>query len=149
MSGDEPGSSYDPAAASHRALREIRRELERHPAVREAQGFPEEPYAHVQADLDPPRLGRDVDAATLTVRWFHGSTPEASPEFSFHYSDDGGLDFGWHHEPNPHVHGWGHYQERSGASADYSYESYEFSTVVPARVVWELLTELGRRLSEQ
>lgn len=98
--------SYDPGEASHRALRGIERELERHPIVTEVRGFPAGEFTQLVAQLETKRLDFDREDATLTVRWFAGETVEARPEFSFHYSDDR-TDFGWYHEPNPHVDGWG------------------------------------------
>lgn len=137
---------YDSTAASHRALRGIREELHRHPLVREARGHPADLHTHLVATLAPRRAGRNVDDATLTVRWFAGAEPDARPEFSFHYTDDTGVDFGWHHEPNPHVDGWGHFQCREDPDAAYHYEPYTFSSLVPTRVVWEVVTELSSRL---
>jgi hypothetical protein len=138
----EGDRSYDSAEASHRALRGIRRELERHPAVSTAQGFPPGVHNHVVADVVPTRLESKVDDATLTVRWFAGETPEARPEFSFHYHDETGSDLGWHHEPNPHVEEWGHVQKRGNSEAEYAYEPYTFSSTNPTRVVWEVLSLL-------
>lgn len=136
-----PGPAYDPGEASHRALRAIRQELERHPVVSAAQGFPDGEFTSVVAELDPAAVG--VKEATLTVRWFAGEQQDADPEFSVHYSGPD-ADFGWHHEPNPHVDGWGQFQWRQEEA--YSYESYSFGSLSPARVVWELLARLAERL---
>lgn len=136
------GGSYDSAIASHRALRGIRRELERHPAVVKAQGFPSDTHTRVVAELNPRHFDGSISDATLTVRWFAGETPDARPEFSFHYADETGRDFGWHHEPNPHVEGWGHFQEREAVEEAYSYEPQTFSSMNPSRVVWEVLALL-------
>lgn len=144
MPGDDP--SYDPAAASHRALRAIRRELERHPAVEHARGFPAHTHSRVEAELVPSVLGSEAAEATLTVRWFAGTSRDADPEFSVHYSDEVHGDVGWHYEPNPHVDGRGHVQERPSADESYAYEPYEFATLVPARVVWEVFERLAERL---
>jgi len=135
------GSAYNPGDASHRALRGIRQELERHPAVSVARGFPEGEFTNVVAELD----AAVVDEATLTVRWFAGETVDSDPEFSFHYSGPD-ADFGWHHEPNSHVDGWGHFQRREGSA--YSYEPYSFDSLAPVRVVWELLARLEEELAE-
>lgn len=143
MAGEDP---YDPAEASHRALRGIQRELERHPAVTAVRGFPAGEYTRVVADLATVRLGTDADDATLTVRWFAGNTADSRPEFSFHYAG-GRRDFGWHHEPNPYVDGWGHFQERTDDGSGYSYEPYTFSSKNPARVVWEVTSRLSSKLS--
>lgn len=133
-----PGPAYDPGEASHRALRGIRQELERHPAVSVARGFPEGEFTNVVAELDPAAV--DTEGVTLTVRWFAGEQPRADPEFSFHVGGPD-ADFGWHHEPNPHVDGWGQFQRRDGP--EYSYEPYSFDSFAPARVVWEVLAQFG------
>lgn len=146
MPDHDRGPGYDPAAASHRALRAIRRELERHPAVDEAIGFPSHSYSRVEATLDPARLDGATGEATLTVRWFAGATADAPPEFTFHYSDDACGDFGWHHEPNPHVEGQGHFQERATSGAEYAYEPYSFPSMAPGRVVWEVLERVEERI---
>lgn len=138
--------SYDPAEASHRALRGVRRELERHPIVAVAQGFPSGEHTRVDADLETTHAAVDAADATLTVAWFAGETPDARPEFSFHYSDETPGDFGWHHEPNPHVDGWGHFQTRPASTADYAYSPHEFSSTNPTRVVWEVASLLLDRL---
>jgi hypothetical protein len=143
MGGDD--SSYDAAEASHRALRSIQQELEHHPTISTVRGFPSGEYTQVVAEVATDRLDSDVAEGTLTVRWFAGETSDADPSFSFHYSDDNG-DFGWHYEPNPHVDGWGHFQERSDAEASYDYEPYTFSSGNPARVVWEVMSVLVSRL---
>ncbi|MBP1987037.1 hypothetical protein [Halolamina salifodinae] len=137
------GPAYDPGEASHRALRGIRQELERHPAVSVARGFPEGEFTSVVAELDPAVVGNED--ATLAVRWFAGEQPGADPEFSFHVGGPD-ADFGWHHEPNPHVKGWGHFQRREGSA--YRYEPYSFSSLAPARVVWKLMARLTARLEE-
>lgn len=146
MGGDD--SSYDPADASHRALRGIQRELERHPAVATVRGFPSGEYTQVVAHVATARFGIDADDATLTVRWFAGETPGARPEFSFHYSDGTG-EVGWHHEPNPHVDGWGHVQERAAPEAEYSYDPHTFASKNPTRVVWEAMSLLSSRLQSE
>jgi hypothetical protein len=141
-SGDSP---YDAAEASHRALHSIQRELERHPTISTIRGFPSGQFTQVVAAVATDRLDTDSTDGTLTVRWFAGRTPDSDPEFSFHYSDENG-DFGWHHEPNPHVDGWGHFQERAGSATAYDYEPYSFSSHNPARVVWEVLSRLVAHL---
>lgn len=138
---------YDPAGASHRALREIGRELRRHPAVQSARGHPPAEFTGVRADLQPEQFGRSVASGTLTVRWFAGEIRENRPEFSFHYSDPSGLDCGWHHEPNPHVDGWSHFQRREG-TGEYRDEAISFGTLEPAPLVWSVLDRLEDRLDQ-
>jgi len=143
--GDHDGG-YDPTEASHQVLRGIQRELNRHPIVTQVRGFPNGEFTQVVAELAPKRWNVDRGEATLTVRWFAGETPNARPECSFHYSDEV-RDFGWHREPNPHVDGWGHFQEKNTAENDYSYEPYTFPTDNPSRLVWEIMSLLSSKLS--
>ncbi len=139
MVGDR---SYSPGEASHRALRAIQRELERHPVVVSTQGFPSGQFTEIVAEIATDRLEIDTEEATLTARWFAGERRDDRSEFVFHFSYDDG-DCGWHHEPNPHVDGWGHFQERSSGK-EYSYEPYEFGSTTPSRVVWEVLEQVER-----
>ena len=142
---DGGAGGYDSADASHRALRGIQRELERHPAVAYVEGFPSGSFTQVVAQLQSDVLGIDGTDASLTVRWFAGETPASDPEFSFHFSGNA-ADFGWHHEPNPHVDGWGHFQRRSNAESEYAYEQYTFDSTNPTRIVWEIMARLPSRL---
>lgn len=140
------GGGYDPGQASHAALLEIRRALGRHPAVLDAYADPPALFTQVRAYLDPRVLGGTSESGSLTVRWYAGESPEASPEFVFHYSEDSRFDCGWHHEPNPHVDGWGHYQERGGRDEEYSYEPVTFGSEIPVRVCWEVMEMLEAQL---
>jgi len=140
--------SYDPAEASHRALRGARREFERHPSVSTVRGFLEGEGTQLVVQLVTGHGGLDASDATLTVRWYAGEAHDARPEFSFHYSSDIG-DFGWHHHPQDHVEGWGHFQERSGPAAEYSYDSYTFDSKNPTRVVWELMPLLISKVESE
>jgi len=109
-----------------------------------AQGFPDEEFTNVVAELDAVVVGRED--ATLTVRWFAGEQPESDPGFSFHYSGPD-ADFGWHHEPNPHVDGWSHFQRREQWGSAYRYEPHSFASLAPVRVVWEVLAKLDAELA--
>jgi hypothetical protein len=143
---DEPGS-YNPGEASHRALRAIQQELERHPIVTTVQGFPGGEFTQLRADLKPKRWGAKRDNATLTVHWFAGETPDSRPEFEFHYSDDQ-TDFGWHHHEQEHVDGWGHFQERAGDS-EYVHEPHTFLSKNPAQLTWEVMEELASKVGTE
>lgn len=140
------GGGYDPGQASHAALLEIRRTLRRHPAVLEASAEPPTQFTRVRADLDPRVLGGSSESGSLTVRWYAGESTEAAPEFVFHYSDGSGFDCGWHHEPNPHVEGWGHYQARERSDDAYTYEPVTFESAVPVRVCWDVMERLAAKL---
>lgn len=140
------GGGYDPGVASHAALQEIRRALSRHPALLDAYADPPAQFTQIRADLDPRVLGGTSESASLTVRWYAGKSADALPEFVFHYSDDSGFDCGWHHEPNPHVDGWGHFQERLSAEEEYSYEPVTFGSEVPVRVCWVVMEWLEEQI---
>jgi len=139
--------SYNSSEASHRALRTIQQALERHPIVTAVQGFPDGNFTEIRADLAVERWGIKRGSATLTVHWFAGETPDACPEFEFHYSD-GETDFGWHHHEQGHVDGRGHFQERTG-DAGYTYEPHTFRARNPAQLAWEIMSLLSSRMSSE
>jgi len=124
----------------HRALRGVIDALRRHPVVTAAKGDPPSTFTEVRATLDPQRWDHDADTATLRVTW----QPLDPPEFAFHYSEDG-FDCGWHREPNPHVDGDAHYQERVD-SEPYRYEAISFEGETAPELVWEVLERLRLRL---
>lgn len=127
---------------AHEALRQIRAELRRHPAITNVEGLPHDSlYTQLRADVEPLRIGIDTPDGTLTVRWFVGE-PDDPPRFTFHYSDDSGFDCGWHHHEQAHVDGWGHFQERQSDGDEYEYEAFRFGSKEPSRVVWEVLDDL-------
>lgn len=133
---------YDAGAASHDILLELRRNAGRHPGVTEAHGVPDGQFTRVQATLDPTVFGGSAQSGSFTIRWFAGEAPTERAEFSFHYSEPSGFDCGWHCEPNPHVNGWEHYQERETPAEEYTYESVSFGSEHPVRVLWEVLDRL-------
>jgi len=137
------GNSGGRGRERHRILRELRRELERHPAVRRVTGSPDDRYRELRATLDSGVLGADDEEATLRVTWW--PAPD-DPEYAFHYSDDTGFDCGWHREPNPHVDGKLHYQERPSPDESYRYEPVSLSAETPPRVLWTVLDRLADRL---
>ena len=58
---------YDPGQASHTVLLELRRTIERHPAVKHTSGEPPGQCIRVVATLGPAILGSEADEATLTI----------------------------------------------------------------------------------
>ncbi|MFC7156253.1 hypothetical protein ACFQPA_12450 [Halomarina halobia] len=142
VADDGRDSTRDLGQERHRILRELRRELERHPAVQRARGVPDGKFRELHADLDPTALGRGAERATLRVAWW--PAPD-DPGFAFHYSDSTGFDCGWHREPNPHVEGKTHYQERD-APDGYEYETATFGGETPSRTLWAVLDRLTDRL---
>ena len=137
------GTPDNPGQKRHRILKELQHELERHPAVQHVRGFPNGKYRKLRAKLDPNVLGSTADNATFQISWW----PEpGNPEFVFHYSDDTGFDCGWHREPNPHVDGQLHYQERASATEAYEYEPVTISGKTPTRILWTILDRLPERV---
>ncbi|MFQ3475802.1 hypothetical protein HKK80_06025 [Halonotius sp. F2-221B] len=124
----------------HRALRAVIDALRRHPVVTAARGQPPSTFTEVSATLAPHRWGYHAADATLRVTW----QPLAPPEFAFHYSEDS-FDCGWHREPNPHVDGDAHYQERVGTD-EYRYEPIRFDGETAPELTWEVMERLRKRL---
>lgn len=122
----------------HRILREVIEALQRHPIVSDAHGYPPSTFTEVRATLAPNRWGHDTESATLRVTW----QPIEPPELALHDSEDG-----WHSEPNPHVDGCAHYQERDGEGA-YRHESIAFDRETTPELVCEAMERLKQRLAD-
>lgn len=149
------------AEKRHRILRTLREQLQRHPAITTAQGIPEGHYAEVSAEIDPTYMGREAAHAIFRITWVPNPTfpPGTSIEdrkrtsvtanFVFHYSESSGFDCGWHLEPNPHVNGHLHYQERDDSSEDYSYNEFTLNATSVVGVLWEILDALESRLGDE
>lgn len=127
----------------HRILRELRRELRRHPAVESVRGLPNGKFRELRAEVDPAAFDREADSASLRVSWWPAAD---DPDYAFHYSESSGFDCGWHREPNPHVDGKIHYQERPSPDDEYEYEAASMPTTVPTRLLWVVLDRLAERL---
>ena len=145
----------------HRTLRELRGELARHPAVRSIEGKPPEGYRELRATLDPSWFGRSAGTASLRVMWIPDISPgpEASDRandtwtrtpirayYTLHYSESDGFDCGFHCEPNPHVDGLLHYQERSHENDTYTYEPVSFDARSVAGLLWEMMDALSDQI---
>lgn len=137
-----------PAAIRHRTLTELRRTIQRHPAVRIAYGdrYEDGQFREVTVEFDPHRLGADSEDAGLRIKWRPRADPAEWAYFVFHYSESTGRDFGWHREPNPHVDGLTHFQEREHADEDYLYEPASFDTDVPVELLWDVLGRIETKL---
>lgn len=140
---------YDAGEASHTVLLELRGTIARHPGVTTARGDPPDLFTAVRAAVDPRVFGGSSKEGSLSIRWFAGALRDERPQFSFYYSDETGFDCGWHHEPNPHVERWAHYQERENAAASYEYHPVEFESLQPVRVMWDVLERLEGILSNR
>lgn len=151
------GTGGDPGARRHHVLRQLREQLELHPAVDAAWGTPTGTYAAVEASVDPTYFGRDADSASLLVVWqpTPTDTDRLQPSdrrtafdamFRVHYSEPGGFDCGFHNEPNPHVDGWLHVQWRASTDEPYRYEPASIEAGTPVGALWEILEELEAML---
>jgi len=150
-----------PGRGRHRILRELRGELARHPAVRSVAGEPPHEYREIQASVDPREFGRSSQTASLRVTWL--PTPSPGPDasdrtsdtwlrtpihayYTLHYSEESGFDCGFHCEPNPHVDGLLHYQERDSAADAYTYEPATATARSASSLLWELMDALAAQL---
>lgn len=146
----------------HRILRELRGELARHPAVLSVEGEPPTEYRELQATLAPSWFGRSGETASLRMTWIPDPSP--GPEesdrtsdvwmrtpiqayYTVHYSEPSGFDCGFHCEPNPHIDGLLHYQERDEVDDCYTYEPASFDARSVSGLVWEVMDGLANRLS--
>ncbi|WP_233745251.1 hypothetical protein [Halobacterium bonnevillei] len=153
-------SPQEDAAQRHRILRSLREQLERHPAIKSAWGSPDGQYAELATDVDPAQFGRDSESASLRVTW--QPDPQLPPEtslddrrrtsltsnFKIHYSESSGVDCGVHLEPNPHVDGHLHYQERPAPTDEYDYDEVSLTATAPVGVLWEGLEIIADRLQQ-
>jgi hypothetical protein len=137
--------------------------LARHPAVRYVAGEPPGEYRELRARLDPSWFGRPAASASLRVTWIPNPSPgpEASDRtndtwirtpiqayYIFHYSESDGLDCGFHCEPNPHVDGLLHYQERDDADSAYTFQPVSLDARSVSGLLWELMDALADRLED-
>lgn len=146
----------------HRILRELRGELARHPAVLSVAGEPPSEHRELLADLDPSWFGRSEGTASLRIRWIPDPSPEPEESdrasdawmrtpirayYTLQYSESSGFDCGFHCEPNPHVDGLLHYQERDEADDPYTYEPASFDARSVSGLLWEMTDALADRLT--
>ena len=149
--GDGSGRGDDPPAeVRHRTLSELKRTVQRHLAVVTATGArgSKGRFRELTVTFDPKILGTDADEAGLRIVWRPRPDPSETAYFVFHYHESTGRDFGWHREPNDHVDGLEHYQERQATDAPYEYEAVRFDATSPVELVWEILGRIEQRVSE-
>lgn len=115
----------------------------------------------MQAEIDTSYIGREAACATVRMTWQLDPTfpPGAGIEgrertsltanFAFQYSESSGFDWGWHLEPNPHVSGHLHYQERDAPDGEYSCREFTLTATSAVGVLWEVLDALDARLREE
>ena len=147
----------------HRILRELRSELARHPAVQSVEGGPPDTYRELRVTLDPSWFGRPAETASLRVTWIPNQSPgpDASDRetgawtrtpirayYTLHYSEPDGLDCGFHCEPNLHVDGLLHYQERDDTTEEYTYVPVSFDGRSVTGLLWEMMDALADRLGD-
>jgi hypothetical protein len=103
-------------------------------------------FRELDVTLDPLILGLDAEDASLRIEWRPRPDPSEPAYFVFHYADSTGLDFGWHREPNPHVDGLEHVQERDDPDAEYEYEPAYFESRSPIDLCWTILGRIESRV---
>jgi hypothetical protein len=136
------------AEIRHRTLTELRRTVRHHPAVADAYAVREGTgrFRDLHVEFVPEILGIDAEEAGLRVEWRPRPGADGPAFFVFHYHDSSGRDFGWHHEPNPHVEGLAHFQHRDDPDAAYTYEAMAFESDSPVELLWELLGRIEERM---
>lgn len=144
-----PGES--PAERRHRTLTELMRTVRHHPSVDVATGAQGDDgrFRELEVTFDPLILGVDADHAALRIEWRPRPDPSEPAYFVFHYHDSTGWDFGWHREPNPHIDGLEHYQERTATDQEYDYEPTYFDSDSPVDLLWNILGGIRERVSEE
>lgn len=137
-----------PAEIRHRTLTELNRTVRQHPAVDTTAGVStdDDRYRELEVNLDPLILGVDAERVALRIEWRPRPEADEPAYFVFHYHDSTGRDFGWHREPNPHVDGLVHFQERDSPDADYEYEEARFETFSPVPLLWDVLGRIEQRV---
>lgn len=136
------------AERRHRTLTELKRTVRRHPAVDVAAGVTSDDgrFRELEVTFDPLVLGVDAETASLRIEWRPRPDPSEPAYFVFHYADSNGRDFGWHREPNPHVDGLEHFQERDAPDAEYEYEPAYFESRSPIELLWTILGRIENRV---
>jgi len=114
--------------------------------VVDVQGIPDGKFRELRATIDPATLEREADHAPLCVSWW--AEPD-DPEFMFHYSERSGFDCSWYREPNTHVDGNTHYQERNSPDEPYEYEAIFRLMEASTRLLWTVLELLADRLQAE
>ena len=129
--------------------------------MRSVASEPPHEYREIQASVDPREFGRPSQTASLRVTWV--PTPSPGPDasdrtsdtwlrtpihayYTLHYSEESGFDCGFHCEPNPHVDGLLHYQERASAGDAYTYEPVTATARSASGLLWELMHALAAQL---
>ncbi|MEF8757404.1 MAG: hypothetical protein V5A33_04115 [Halobacteriales archaeon] len=132
-------------------MTELARTVRHHPAVDTATGARGDAgrFRELEVEFDPLILGVDADRAALRIEWRPRPDPTRPGHFVFHYHDSTGRDFGWHREPNPHVDGLEHYQERDSPDGGYRYEPARFDSDSPVDLLWTILGRVERRLPDR
>ena len=138
-----------PAERRHRTLTELKRTIARHPAVDIATGVQSDAGRFRELDVvfDPLILGVDADHAGIRIDWRPRPDSTEPAYVVFHYYDSTGRDFGWHREPNPHVDGLEHYQERDSPESEYEYKPARFESRSPVEVLWDILGRIEERVA--
>ena len=68
--------------------------------------------------------------------------------YTLQYREPDGLDCGFHCEPNPHIEGLLHYQERETTNVASTHEPVSFDARSVSRFLWEVMDALTDRLGD-
>lgn len=126
-----------------RAHRRLSKNLKRIPGIdsvhydRSEVGVEHEIVGEVNTDVFANAVVSCKEASVKVNWWSH--VEDDPPWFQFHYWDESGFDCGWHRQPNDHVDGLEHYQERVDPGESYRYESVEFESENPIGLLWEIV----------
>lgn len=93
------GESY--VERRHRTLTELKRTVQRHPAIDFVHGIQRDDgrFRELDVSLSPLILEIDADDAGLRIAWGPRPDPSELAYFMFHYHDSTGLDFDWYRDP--------------------------------------------------
>jgi hypothetical protein len=144
-----PGSSpFDNPVgqARNRAQSKIYEQLKRIPGLSDVRYEDSGTGIGLQArsDIDTTVFADGVIAypeAYIQANWW--PQPDDEPNwFQFHYTDSSGFDCGWHRQPNDHVNGLDHFQERDSSEEEYRYEPVTFEHRTATGLTWEIIDGL-------
>jgi len=82
----------------------------------------------------------DADGAYVQINWWPQAGENGEDWYQIHYTDSTGFDRGWHRQPNEHVDGLDHYQERSASDVEYEYEPVIIDAENPVGILWEIVS---------
>jgi len=152
---DPGGNPFDHDHPGGRCRKRIQNRL--HQNLKRVPGLVDVRYERSGAGVDM-QLRADVDTtifadgvidaadAYVQVNWWPDAGADDADWFQVHYTDATGFDCRWHRQPNEHVDGLDHYQERPSSDADCEYEPLTLDAESPVGILWEIV---GGRLADR